>query len=162
MARDFGASHGLSTVTFRYFNVAGADPEGEAGEAHDPETHLVPLMLMAVAGKRPPLTIHGTDYPTPDGTCIRDYVHVWDLVAAHVLGLRRLLDGGGVAALQPRHRLGLLGARGGRRQPRRHQPPGAGRGGAAPPRRRGAPGLGQRPAPATSSAGPRSGRPCAP
>jgi UDP-glucose 4-epimerase len=94
MARDFEAAHGLRTVTFRYFNVAGADPETEVGEAHDLETHLVPLMLQAVAGQRPALTIHGTDYPTPDGTCIRDYVHVWDLVAAHVLGLRRLLDGG--------------------------------------------------------------------
>jgi UDP-glucose 4-epimerase len=93
MARDFGASHGLRTITFRYFNVAGADPESEVGEAHDPETHLVPLMLMAVAGKRPALTIHGTDYATPDGTCIRDYVHVWDLVTAHVLGLERLLRG---------------------------------------------------------------------
>jgi UDP-glucose 4-epimerase len=93
MARDFGASHGLRTLTFRYFNVAGADPESEVGEAHDPETHLVPLMLMAVAGKRPALTIHGTDYATPDGTCIRDYVHVWDLVTAHVLGLERLLRG---------------------------------------------------------------------
>jgi UDP-glucose 4-epimerase len=94
MTRDFEAAHGLRTVTFRYFNVAGADPESEVGEAHDPETHLVPLMLMAVAGRRPALTIHGTDYPTPDGTCIRDYVHVWDLVGAHVLGVRRLLDGG--------------------------------------------------------------------
>ena len=93
MARDFGAAHGLATVTFRYFNVAGADPEAEIGEAHDPETHLVPLMLLAVAGRRPGLTLHGTDYPTPDGTCIRDYVHVWDLVAAHVLGLERLLAG---------------------------------------------------------------------
>ncbi len=110
MARDFGAAHGLRTVTFRYFNVAGADPESEVGEAHDPETHLVPLMLQAVAGKRPALTIHGTDYATPDGTCIRDYVHVWDLVAAHVLGLKRLLDGAEFAALQPWHRLGVLGA----------------------------------------------------
>lgn len=95
MTRDFGVSHGLGTVTFRYFNVAGADPDAEVGEAHDPETHLVPLMLMAVAGRRPALTIHGTDYPTRDGTCIRDYVHVWDLVGAHLLGLGRLLDGGG-------------------------------------------------------------------
>jgi UDP-glucose 4-epimerase len=95
MARDFEAAHGLRTVTFRYFNVAGADPDAEVGEAHDPETHLVPLMLQAVAGHRPALTIHGTDYPTPDGTAIRDYVHVWDLVAAHVAGLERLVQGGG-------------------------------------------------------------------
>ena len=93
MTRDFGASHGLRTVIFRYFNVAGADPEADVGEAHDPETHLVPLMLQAVAGKRPALTLHGTDYDTPDGTCIRDYVHVWDLIAAHVLGLSGCSEG---------------------------------------------------------------------
>jgi UDP-glucose 4-epimerase len=96
--RDFEAAHGLRSVIFRYFNVAGADPEGEVGEAHDPETHLVPLVLQAVAGLRPALTIHGTDYPTPDGTCIRDYVHVMDLVEAHVLGLRWLRDGRGSRA----------------------------------------------------------------
>ncbi len=95
MLRDFGASHGLEHVIFRYFNVAGADPEGELGEAHDPETHLVPLMLDAVAGRRGPLTLHGTDYDTPDGTCIRDYVHVMDLVEAHVSGLRWLEAGRG-------------------------------------------------------------------
>lgn len=95
MLRDFGAAHGISHVIFRYFNVAGADPEGEIGEQHQPETHLIPLMLDAVAGKRPALTVFGTDYPTPDGTCVRDYVHVTDLAAAHVLGLQRLLDGAG-------------------------------------------------------------------
>jgi UDP-glucose 4-epimerase len=95
MLRDFRASHGLEHVIFRYFNVAGADPEGEVGEAHDPETHLVPLVLQAVAGLRPALTIHGTDYDTPDGTAVRDYVHVSDLVDAHVAGLRRLEAGGG-------------------------------------------------------------------
>jgi len=95
MIRDFGAAHGLEAVIFRYFNVAGADPEGEIGEQHRPETHLVPLLLEAVAGARPALTIHGTDYPTPDGTCIRDYVHVTDLVDAHVAGLERLLSGQG-------------------------------------------------------------------
>jgi UDP-glucose 4-epimerase len=93
--RDFGAAFGISHVIFRYFNVAGADPEGEIGEQHLPETHLIPLMLDAVAGKRPALTLFGTDYPTPDGTCVRDYVHVSDLADAHVLGLRHLLDGGG-------------------------------------------------------------------
>ena len=92
--RDFEVSHGLRHVIFRYFNVAGADPEGEVGEQHQPETHLVPVILDVVAGKREALVIHGTDYPTPDGTCIRDYVHVMDLVDAHVLGLRRLLGGG--------------------------------------------------------------------
>ena len=95
MLRDFGIAYGIDHVIFRYFNVAGADPEGELGEQHLPETHLIPLMLDAVAGKRPALTVFGTDYPTPDGTCVRDYVHVADLAAAHVLGLRRLLDGKG-------------------------------------------------------------------
>ena len=93
--RDFGAAYGINHVIFRYFNVAGADPEGEVGEQHRPETHLIPLMLDAVAGKRPALTVFGTDYPTPDGTCVRDYVHVSDLAAAHVLGLRWLLEGRG-------------------------------------------------------------------
>ena len=91
----FGASHGLRSVIFRYFNVAGADPEGEVGEFHQPETHLIPLMLDAIAGKRDALTVFGTDYDTPDGTCIRDYVHVMDLVDAHVAGLRWLQDGRG-------------------------------------------------------------------
>ncbi len=95
MLRDFGTSHGLRHVIFRYFNVAGSDPDGEVGECHTPETHLIPLMLDAVAGRRAALTVFGTDYPTPDGTCIRDYVHVMDLAEAHVLGLRWLLDGKG-------------------------------------------------------------------
>jgi len=95
MLRDFELAHGLRHVIFRYFNVAGADPEAEIGEFHQPETHLVPLMLEAVTGRRDALTIFGTDYDTPDGTCIRDYVHVMDLVEAHILGLRWLEDGHG-------------------------------------------------------------------
>ncbi|WP_300071318.1 UDP-glucose 4-epimerase GalE [uncultured Ruegeria sp.] len=91
--RDFEAAHGLRHVIFRYFNVAGADPDGEVGEFHRPETHLVPLMLDAIDGKRDGLTVFGTDYETPDGTCIRDYVHVCDLVDAHVLGLDWLEQG---------------------------------------------------------------------
>lgn len=93
--RDFGVSHGLNSVIFRYFNVAGADPEAEVGEWHQPETHLIPVMIEAVAGAREALVIHGNDYPTHDGTCIRDYVHVMDLVRAHVLGLEWLLAGRG-------------------------------------------------------------------
>ncbi len=93
--RDFQAAHGLNHVIFRYFNVAGADPDGEVGEFHRPETHLVPLMLDAIDGKRDGLTVFGTDYDTPDGTCIRDYVHVCDLVDAHVLGLNWLERGKG-------------------------------------------------------------------
>jgi UDP-glucose 4-epimerase len=96
--RDFGATHGLEHVIFRYFNVAGADPEAEVGEAHDPETHLIPLILQAIDGQRPALTVFGTDYPTRDGTCVRDYVHVSDLIDAHVAGLRWLLDGRGSRA----------------------------------------------------------------
>ena len=92
MLRDVSPK-GLTYVIFRYFNVAGADPDAEVGEAHDPETHLVPLILQAVAGARGALTIFGTDYDTADGTCIRDYVHVSDLVDAHVAGLKWLEEG---------------------------------------------------------------------
>ena len=93
MLKDFESSDGLQSVIFRYFNVAGADPDGEVGEFHQPETHLVPVILDAIAGKRDGLTVYGDDYDTPDGTCIRDYVHVMDLVDAHVRGLNWLLDG---------------------------------------------------------------------
>lgn len=93
--KDFGSAFGLNHVIFRYFNVAGADPDAEVGEFHQPETHLIPLMLDAIDGKRDALTIFGTDYDTPDGTCIRDYVHVCDLVDAHVLGLKWLEQGKG-------------------------------------------------------------------
>jgi len=90
MIADFGAAHGLRAAALRYFNAAGADADGEIGECHDPETHLIPLAMQAVTGDTPPLTIFGDDYPTPDGTCIRDYIHVTDLAAAHVLALDRL------------------------------------------------------------------------
>ena len=92
---DFGAAYGQSTVTFRYFNAAGADPEGDLGENHMPETHLIPLVFDAMAGRIPYLQIFGDDYPTVDGTCIRDYIHVCDLADAHVLGLQKLLAEGG-------------------------------------------------------------------
>ncbi|MGR3291591.1 MAG: UDP-glucose 4-epimerase GalE [Paracoccaceae bacterium] len=91
--RDFHQSHGLRHVIFRYFNVAGADPDGEVGEFHKPETHLIPMVLDVIDGKRPALTINGDDYGTADGTCVRDYVHVIDLVDAHVLGLKWLQSG---------------------------------------------------------------------
>jgi UDP-glucose 4-epimerase len=87
---DFGAAYGQPSVIFRYFNAAGADPAGDLGENHDPETHLIPLVLEALAGRRPAIQVYGRDYPTADGTCIRDYIHVNDLAAAHVLGLERL------------------------------------------------------------------------
>jgi len=92
MIADFCAAHGLRAAALRYFNAAGADADGEIGECHDPETHLIPLAMQAVTGATPPLTIFGDDYPTPDGTCIRDYVHVTDLAAAHVLALDRLAE----------------------------------------------------------------------
>lgn len=95
MLANFQAAHGIRSVIFRYFNVAGADPEAEVGEFHQPETHLIPLALDAADGKRDALTVFGTDYDTADGTCIRDYVHVMDLVEAHVLGLKWLEDGRG-------------------------------------------------------------------
>ena len=93
MLRDFGAAHGLKSTSLRYFNAAGADPDGETGERHEPETHLIPLALDAVAGNGRPLTVFGEDYPTADGTCIRDYIHVADLAEAHVAALRALLGG---------------------------------------------------------------------
>lgn len=88
-----GASQGLTSTALRYFNAAGADPDGLTGEDHDPETHLIPLALAAAAGKGPPLTLFGEDYPTEDGTCIRDYIHVTDLAAAHVRALERMDEG---------------------------------------------------------------------
>ena len=91
---DFDTAYNLKSVRFRYFNAAGADPTGLLGEDHEPETHLIPLVLMAALGKRESILIFGTDYPTSDGTCIRDYIHVTDLAQAHVLGLEYLLKGG--------------------------------------------------------------------
>lgn len=85
--RDACAAHGLAAVALRYFNAAGADAAGELGEEHDPETHLIPLVLQAAAGQRPDISVFGSDYDTPDGTCIRDYIHVTDLAAAHVAAL---------------------------------------------------------------------------
>jgi UDP-glucose 4-epimerase len=92
--QDFAAAYGLKFVSLRYFNAAGADPDAEIGEDHDPETHLIPLVLDAVLGRRNRLEIFGTDYDTPDGTCIRDYIHVSDLANAHLLALEYLNDGG--------------------------------------------------------------------
>jgi UDP-glucose-4-epimerase GalE len=95
----YGEAYGLKSVTLRYFNAAGADPGGELGEDHDPETHLIPLVIQAALGIKPWIEIYGTDYPTPDGTAIRDYIHVTDLAGAHVLALRYLMDGGETAAI---------------------------------------------------------------
>jgi UDP-glucose-4-epimerase GalE len=94
----YDRAYGLKFVSLRYFNAAGAHESGGIGELHDPETHLIPLALSVARGAQPPLQLFGTDYPTPDGTCIRDYVHVDDLAEAHVLGLEYLSDGGASVA----------------------------------------------------------------
>ena len=94
----YGVAHGLRSVALRYFNAAGADPDGEIGEDHNPGTHLIPLILDAATGRRPHIGVFGTDYPTPDGTAIRDYIHVQDLADAHVRALRYLDDGGATRA----------------------------------------------------------------
>lgn len=92
--RAYSHAYGLKYVALRYFNACGADPEGRIGESHDPETHLIPLILQTAQGKRDSINIFGTDYDTPDGTCIRDYIHILDLAQAHALALKRLQDGG--------------------------------------------------------------------
>ncbi len=94
MLSDFSAAYGLHYVALRYFNAAGAAEGGAIGEDHNPETHLIPLILKAAQGVRDHVAVYGTDYPTKDGTCIRDYIHVTDLADAHVLAMRYLLDGG--------------------------------------------------------------------
>jgi UDP-glucose 4-epimerase len=90
---NYDRVYGLRFVSFRYFNAAGADENGKAGEVHSPETHLIPSAFEAIHGERPALEIYGDDYPTPDGTCVRDYIHVSDLAEAHVLGLEYLERG---------------------------------------------------------------------
>ncbi len=97
--RAYSTAYGLKSVSLRYFNAAGADESGEIGEVHEPETHLIPCALQAAAGLRGQLEVFGDDYPTPDGTCIRDYIHVSDLAEAHVLALEYLAQGGNTAAL---------------------------------------------------------------
>jgi UDP-glucose 4-epimerase len=91
---DYDHAYGLKSVCLRYFNAAGADPSGELGERHEPETHLIPLVLQAASGRREAISVFGTDYDTPDGSCIRDYVHVSDLCDAHLLALNHLMADG--------------------------------------------------------------------
>jgi UDP-glucose 4-epimerase len=98
MLRDYDTAYGVKSVCLRYFNAAGAHASGEFGERHDPETHLIPLILKVATGERESISILGTDYPTPDGSCVRDYVHVNDLTQAHLLALESLLKGEGGAA----------------------------------------------------------------
>jgi UDP-glucose 4-epimerase len=90
---DYDRAYGLKYSCLRYFNAAGADPDGELGERHDPETHLIPLVLQAASGRRDAIRVFGEDYDTPDGTCIRDYIHINDLCQAHLLALEKLLNG---------------------------------------------------------------------
>lgn len=96
--QDFSSAYGMRSVSLRYFNAAGADPEGEIGECHDPETHLIPLVLAAAARRTPAVKIFGDDYQTQDGTCVRDFVHVNDLADAHVLALKALINGASTGA----------------------------------------------------------------
>jgi UDP-glucose 4-epimerase len=91
---DYDTAYGLKSVCLRYFNAAGADPEGQLGERHEPETHLVPLVLQAASGRRAHISVFGRDYDTPDGTCIRDYIHIVDLCEAHWLAVQHLAQGG--------------------------------------------------------------------
>lgn len=97
MLADHEAAYGLHSVCLRYFNAAGAAPDGSAGECHEPETHLIPLVLQVASGRRPYISVYGVDYDTDDGTCVRDYIHVQDLCEAHLLALRDLLAGRGSA-----------------------------------------------------------------
>lgn len=91
---DYERAYGLKSVCLRYFNAAGADPSGQLGERHEPETHLIPLVLQAISGHRDAITVFGRDYDTPDGTCIRDYIHIVDLCSAHLLAVNHLIDTG--------------------------------------------------------------------
>jgi len=91
---DYERAYGLKSVCLRYFNAAGADPSGLLGERHEPETHLIPLVLQAISGRRPHISVFGRDYDTPDGTCIRDYIHIVDLCSAHLLALKQLIKTG--------------------------------------------------------------------
>lgn len=93
MLADYHTAHGLNWTALRYFNAAGCDPQCEVGEWHEPETHLIPRVIWAALGRIPHVDVFGDDYPTQDGTCVRDYIHVMDLAAAHILALQRLIDG---------------------------------------------------------------------
>lgn len=95
---DFDSAYGLKSICLRYFNAAGADPDGELGERHEPESHLIPLILQAASGRREAISVFGRDYPTTDGTCIRDYIHIVDLCDAHMRALEQLTTGGESAA----------------------------------------------------------------
>ena len=96
---DYASAYGLDSISLRYFNACGADPEGELGECHNPETHLIPLVLQAASGRRESITVFGRDYATDDGTCVRDYIHINDLCSAHALALNKLTESNDCGAL---------------------------------------------------------------
>ena len=97
--QDYASAYGLNSISLRYFNACGADPEGELGECHDPETHLIPLVLQAASNRRESITVFGRDYATDDGTCVRDYIHINDLCSAHALALNKLFTSNDIGAL---------------------------------------------------------------
>jgi UDP-glucose 4-epimerase len=97
--QDYASAYGLNSISLRYFNACGADPEGELGECHDPETHLIPLILQAASGRRESITVFGRDYATDDGTCVRDYIHIDDLCTAHALAFDKLIGSNDCGAL---------------------------------------------------------------
>ena len=115
---SYARAYDLRSVSLRYFNAAGARPDGTLGEDHEPETHLIPLVLRVAAGRAPSIKVFGTDYPTPDGTCIRDYIHVDDLASAHILALDAMDEHGRLQGVQPGNGQGLLRARDRRGVPR--------------------------------------------
>ena len=122
MLADASAAHGFTYAALRYFNVAGADPKGRTGQSTRGATHLIKVACETALGKRQAITVFGDDYPTPDGTCIRDYIHVTDLVAAHADALRYLRAGGGESRRQLRLWAGFLRARGARHREARFRP----------------------------------------
>ena len=144
MFRWYGEIHGLRWMALRYFNAAGADPDGEIGEDHDPESHLIPLVIGAALGTRPPVKIFGTDYPTPDGTAVRDYIHVADLADAHLRALDRLGAGEASQAINLGTGTRPLGARSRRHRCSGQRPAGPGPGVTTPRRRSRGAGCGAR------------------
>ena len=162
---DYAAAYGLAYAALRYFNAAGASADGDLGEDHEPETHLIPIVLQVALGQREHVTVFGDDYPTPDGTCIRDYVHVDDLASAHALALEQSARRRRIAG-QPGHVARLQRPRGNRCLPASHGPCHSREDRAAPPRRSAGAG-GRRPAcPAAARRGNRNtriwSRSCAP
>ena len=149
---DYARAYGWGYAALRYFNASGASADGDIGEDHDPETHLIPLVLQVALGQREHITVFGDQLPTPDGTCIRDYIHVDDLATAHLAALERL-EQGDRAEAQPRDGAGIERPRGHRGLPRGDGPPHPGRGRRAPRRRPPGPGRRRQPRPPRAGLG---------